>query len=246
MKHYLITRWNVDIYDSNWLKERQRLFERFCLPSVRSQTNSDFEWLLISDQRTPDKFRSILDSYPATVVYVDFSSYKFNTPALKADVSDIMRRSVQLECIGDIVSSHIGHQDTDYVITSRCDSDDALSIDHIEKVQRLAKENWNGRSFWLSLTQGYKLQEGIVYPVHSIHNPFISRVEAPSELITCYDTCHTLVRDSVDKTISIGSYEPTWLQVIHGSNLMNKVRRIIEEFPEEQISGRFKYEYGNR
>ena len=168
MKHYLVTRWNCDLYDLNWLKRRQKVFERFCLPSVMSQTQKDFEWLLISDSRTPDEFRVVLDSYPATVIYPKFNSYQFEIPdVIKEDTSEVMKRSIKLECIREIVAEHIGVQDTEYVITSRCDNDDAISIDHISKIQKFAEANWHGESFWLSLTQGYKWRDGIAYSVQT-------------------------------------------------------------------------------
>ncbi|MFX1384904.1 MAG: DegT/DnrJ/EryC1/StrS family aminotransferase [Promethearchaeota archaeon] len=51
MKHYLVTCWNVDLYDLGWLQRRQKVFERFTLPSVEGQKNKNFEWLLITGYR---------------------------------------------------------------------------------------------------------------------------------------------------------------------------------------------------
>ena len=65
MKHYLVTRWNVDLFDLGWLQRRQKIFEKFTLPSVEGQHNQNFEWLFISDSRTPDKFKNVLERYPA-------------------------------------------------------------------------------------------------------------------------------------------------------------------------------------
>ena len=62
--------------DPEWLKGRQTLFEKFCLPSVLSQTNKDFEWILVADERTPEEFKKVIEAYPATVVYGDFAWYE--------------------------------------------------------------------------------------------------------------------------------------------------------------------------
>ncbi|MHA2374453.1 MAG: glycosyltransferase, partial [Candidatus Thorarchaeota archaeon] len=134
MKHYLVTQWNCDLYDLDWLKRRQVVFERFCLPSVESQTTKDFEWVLVSDSRTPDEFKNVLDSYPATVIYHDFENYEWKAPDV-SKLSEIMQLSTRLEYIQDIVADFIGEQDTDYIITSRCDNDDSISLDHIERTQ---------------------------------------------------------------------------------------------------------------
>ena len=58
-KHYIITRFNLSqrwdkdslgnkVLDDNWLKNRFQLFENYCFPSLKSQTNKNFEWWVLN------------------------------------------------------------------------------------------------------------------------------------------------------------------------------------------------------
>jgi len=243
MRHFLVTQWNCDQYDLAWLKRRQKVFERFCLPSVKSQSCKDFEWLLVSDSRTPDEFKKVLDSYPATVIYYDFEHYDWDEHAPPCnDLSPIMKRSTQLEYIKPVLVDHIGTEDTDYVITSRCDNDDVLAIDHIERIQRFSHDQWRFSrkdKFWVSFVRGMKWCHGKVYPFNSNNNPFISFVENPEDLQTCYQVCHTLALKTDYPFYGVREGSPTWLQVIHDENLLNKLMRYRGEAPDSTIRDRF-------
>jgi hypothetical protein len=235
MKHYLITPWNVDMVDLEWLKARQILFEKFTLPSVLSQTNKNFEWIIVSDHRTPDSFRKVLDSYPATVLYADFDL----TNIKLAQTSH--RRGVRLEeSIAAPLREYLKDVDTDYIITSRLDNDDAISVDHVDKVQRFARERkCDGMPFWLNMQRGYKWCSGNVYPIGALQNPFISMVEEQGELLTAYRCSHKVVHKHA-RMEQVREGHPTWMQVIHGANLLNKLMRYRGEMPFSNVRDIFK------
>ena len=239
MKHYLVTPWNVGMTDLEWLKSRQVLFERFCLPSVISQTNQNFEWVIVSDSKTPDSFRQVLDAYPATVLYADFA----------CDFSSLKTKTIKAvrleEAIADPLREYLKHCDADYIITSRLDNDDAISVDHIEKIQKFAKERkGSGMPFWLNLQRGYKWCGGKVYPIGALYNPFISMVEKPGELLTAYRCSHKVAFKHA-RVEQIREGHPTWLQVIHGKNLLNKLMRYRGEAPFSTVEHLFNIKGGS-
>ena len=47
------------VNDLNWLKHRYYLFETFCFPSILSQTNKNFKWLVFFDKDTPSEYVDI-------------------------------------------------------------------------------------------------------------------------------------------------------------------------------------------
>lgn len=76
VKHFVITLFNIKIYQKDkakrdvltdeWLRERLDLFERYCLPSMKQQTDKDYVWLCLFDKET----RAIadrLEAYKAAV-----------------------------------------------------------------------------------------------------------------------------------------------------------------------------------
>ncbi len=244
MKHYLITVWNVNNLDPEWLKERHRLFEEYCLPSVMAQTNKDFEWILVADSRTPKQFRRKLRAYPASVLYHDFGATEW-------DLNPATQPRHNLACnleyaVAAPLSSYIGTPDTDYIITSRLNSDDAISIDYIDRVQKNATPGEEGGRFWVNLTKGYKLVDSYVYNHSGLQNPFISFVEPPEEILTTYQVTHG---EAIQTGYPVRQVEgePTWLHIAHHGNLLNTVRRNRKrkfegKKPFSTVADRFKVE----
>ena len=236
MKHFLITQWNIDMYDMNWLLERQKLFEKYTLPSIEGQHNKDFEWLLISDARTPDSFKNVMDRWPARTIYKDWSNYQWaELPGIKVDSP--MGLAVRIETIADVVAEAIGQQDTDYVITSRLDNDDIIAKEHMSRIQGYASELWEtkGLKFWVTMTRGYRLCGDKIYPINSKCSSFVSFVEDPENLQTCYACVHTMTeRDAKSKGfpfVILREGEPTWAEVIHPGTVMNRLKRYRGERP---------------
>jgi len=242
MKHYLVTLWNVDLYDLGWLERRQELFERFTVPSVEAQKNKNFEWLLISDVRTPEKFQKVLNGYPAKVLYQDWENYNWAVPP--SGLSESMNLAVRIETVGDVVAKFIGGQNTDYVITSRLDNDDMLASEYTDYVQRFAASSWEKRDadkFWLSLVRGYRWHEDKMYPFSSLANSFVSFVESPQDLKTCYTCVHTLAKSGEYPIEGVRHGPPQWSEVIHGENVLNRLKRWRGEKPASSERSRFNW-----
>lgn len=233
MRHYLVTLWNVDCYDIGWLERRAKVFEKFTLPSVEGQINKNFEWLFISDARTPDKFKNILERYPARTYYHDFEHHNWKCPKLLNETK--MQFSVRIETIPEVIKAAVGHHDVECLITSRLDNDDILAAEHMDRIQHHVKRAWErdrkGTSFWLSLVRGfrYRVDEGKMYPFNSRNNSFLSFVEPPDDVKSCYQCVHTLAAESGYDTEIVRQGEPTWAEVIHGENVLNRVKRFKGE-----------------
>ena len=68
-QHYLITRFNlkkegwdtsknnIPVLTEEWLERRFKLFETFCFPSVKHQSNQNFTWFVYFDVDTPKVFK---------------------------------------------------------------------------------------------------------------------------------------------------------------------------------------------
>src|SRR5690554_6693491 len=73
MNHYLITRFNVRSKDwhhtrrgapvqtDEWLHDRFKIFEKYCLPSVAQQSNPHFTWCVFFDSETPVSYKKRID-----------------------------------------------------------------------------------------------------------------------------------------------------------------------------------------
>lgn len=119
MKHYILTRYNLGIYSKDnpynhvvknpteWLEHRKRIFNEYCLPSVKAQTCQDFTWIIAFDPYTPSKVIEELD-FPDNAVIV------------------MMQPHLYLRTL---------EPESDWLITSRFDNDDSYRIDFVEVLQ---------------------------------------------------------------------------------------------------------------
>ncbi len=74
-EHFIITRFNLrqenwdttknktQINSEFWIKNRFELFDKYCFPTVKAQTNQNFKWLVFFDVQTPKEYREIVVNY---------------------------------------------------------------------------------------------------------------------------------------------------------------------------------------
>ena len=132
-QHFVLTRFNVNIgphrrtWDDAWLASRFRLFEEYCLPSMRSQTSQQFTWLIFfatSSRATIERY--LADVPPMPNLQPVFTDSVFG-PATTREA---------------VVSRHDGVSDR--LITTRLDCDDALRSDFVQRLQAVRPERPRG------------------------------------------------------------------------------------------------------
>jgi hypothetical protein len=219
MKHFIITRFNLKnkqhlknnlIVNPNsltWLESRFKVFEAYCLPSVKNQSNQDFEWCVCFDTDTPEYYKNKIKVLTRNhknyhILFVD------GFPNLKKDVIHF-------------ISSQIKESDR-FIITSRLDNDDILHKDFIRTIQSKFVEHHNTI---IDLNIGYQLltntkqkEELLLYK--SKLNPFISLIEKSNSIKTILNKQHNQWDNSYNKI----NYKktPLWIQLIHNENILNK------------------------
>ena len=125
LDHIFLTRFNLPSggheslvrAQEGWLQQRVELFEMYCLPSVLTQTSSNFHWIVYFDPQSPDWLRQRISEWRRNSVL---------TPIYRATV-------VRTEMHGDILST-IGKRGGD-LLTTNLDNDDGLASDFVERLQ---------------------------------------------------------------------------------------------------------------
>lgn len=210
--HVLLTRFNLPSLGAEsivraqdgWLADRSELFERWCLPSVRSQSSKKFQWIIYFDPQSPtwllDRIR---DSWgPGTF-----------TPFFREEVS-------QNELLADI-RAITGAQGAT-LLTTNIDNDDALATDFVDRVQAAAPREARAAIF---LVNGLITRDGDVYRHRDRHNAFCSVTEPWAGAKTCWLDWHVSLGNHMP-VIEVGG-APAWLQVVHGKNVSNRVRGML-------------------
>jgi hypothetical protein len=226
--HIVLTRFNVRVnysasrtgIDPDWLAHRFQLFEQFCYPSMRSQVNQNFKWLVFFDSETPIAFKQKIAGYAEwhhfIPVYVD------------GEFTSALNRTTVL--------AHLP-QDTEFLITTRLDNDDAVSRDFIEVIQA---NFWHQSLEFINLTNGYVWSDGRLYSFQYLKNPFMSLIERIQQ--RSLDGFKTVLCGEHTQLAAIGAIKqvktvPTWLQVVHGKNVSNRIRGVRE--PVQKLGERF-------
>lgn len=251
-RHLVITTFNVPITDDidayprrldpRWLADRFTLFEKYCLPSVRSQSSQDFTWVVYFDSRTPAVFRERIRGY---------GEYRNFVPVFADDQYIITERY-----LGDLT------RNCRFLITTKLDNDDAMARDYVGAIQA----QFDQQPFtFLNFTRGLVLCDGRLYCSENFSNPYISLIESINgfrtieprddpdmRLITSepawvngFKTAYCLNHARLDDLglatqVSTG---PMWLQVVHGRNTLETgPGREATRQPLRRLRGRFDVE----
>ncbi|XHX77229.1 MAG: glycosyltransferase [Stenomitos frigidus ULC029] len=216
--HFFLTKFNVRSFpdkkpgcELNWLENRFNLFDQYCFPSVRNQSNQDFKWLVFFDVDTPENFKQKISAYAS--VWSNFVPVYLSCPLpygeFPDEVRDVVRNLIPTDC--------------EYLITTWLDNDDAIHKDYVQVIQ----DNFNHQeSETINFIFGYQLASSKLYLDFEFANHFISLIEKykPDSFHTCLCRPHKKLYEvctSAKKVLC----KPLWLEVVHGSNYMNVYRR---------------------
>ncbi len=233
--HFLITRWNVVSpfglkginLNKEWLQNRIQLFNQYTYPSVAGQIGAENTvWLLCVDERTPSGLLPYLPRGP-----IGPSGIK---------VLHILCPSSR-ERWKDGLREFLRQSPDDVVMTTRLDSDDALSSKFCKATRDLVEGN-RYQSGCYDFPSGLSFQslheticrQIIDYAAHATAlSPFFTMVERrspASPILTALGVDHGVQKRN-GPTVLDSNFQPAWLQVIHGSNQKNVAGTVIERRP---------------
>ena len=218
-KHILITRFNLSkkwdsdkfgntILDENWLKDRYELFENYCLPSIKAQTNKNFEWWVYFDKETDDFYKeknnTIKSEFPNFIPFYEesYDDFEHNLPL------DLFNK--------------IKIEDKEWLITSRLDNDDMLANDTIDVIQKGFE---NKDMLLLEIPYGLTMQVAeynCLRKFKSKLNPFISLIECITNKTTTKSVFYHQHNQWTSVETKNVSKKTQWIQVIHEKNVFNR------------------------
>ena len=213
-QHFLITRFNlkktdwttnkknVAVLTEEWHKNRFKLFTDYCFPSVASQVNKNFIWIVFFDTSTSETYRKIIASLEK-----EMSNFK----PIFIDGMDLFLPSIK---------EYIENFDEDYIITTGIDNDDCISNFFIDEIQN----KFNKQEFMLlDFVDGYTIQTQseikIGKKLHQ-YNPFISLFEKNDNPKTIKNVSHRNWKK--EKNVVQIRDVRIWSSVIHHENKVNE------------------------
>jgi hypothetical protein len=206
LNNYLITRFNVPykkLYRNNddkkeWMKERKKLFEKYCLPSVLNQSSNNFKWIICISPNTRKKNLAYFDDLKQKV-----DGVKYLKVGSMYEVKKV---------VGKLILKNT--EKGTYVSTTRLDTDDVICRDIISTIETVF--NFQNRQP-ISWAKGYQLliKKNILRVVDYPRGPFKSLIEKNDGSI---ETVHGKEHMRWDEQKELYG-KPYWCQVIHESNV---------------------------
>lgn len=226
MKHFLITRFNLKnpewldqnkeyyVLSDNWLKDRFDIFETYCLPSVKNQSNQNFIWLVFFDVDTPKHFLSKIHE-----IAENFENFK----PIFIDGFKELGNELKLQ-----IERNQLHTD-DYFITTRLDNDDIIHKDFIKTIQDLYIPQ--SKSI-IDLRLGYQviLLKNNTTEIRNFkvsYNPFLSVITKLSDFDNLMTQKHNYWKVIPHKIIH--DTQHMWIQVIHQNNKLNQKQKALKK-----------------
>lgn len=211
-EHVLMTRFNLATpgYESElrnqegWLEERFALFEKICLPSVASQTKTDFSWIIYFDVDTPSPFKARVEELKKQFPFHAYYTHLFPSSGWSRSIHEVLE------------------PESDLVLTTRLDNDDALTSDHIERLHHAVEEN----KFMLggyNFRTGYIISNRKLYRLTHPRNAFFSWLAPTAEEIKTAPAIQHMELFQHGPVFQIEG-DGAWVQIVHGSNVSNKTR----------------------
>lgn len=213
-EHIILTRFNLPTPGREaairarpgWLARRFDLFESICLPSVVSQIEQDFLWIIYFDVATPQAFRDRIDRLRRRYPFIPFFTGMFEDTGWSRSLRNVL---------------HDAGRSPKWILTTRLDSDDALSRDYTQRVQQVARRSRTPKA--LNITRGCIRTQNNAYEVTHPSNAFFSLLEPyDGPVRTAAAIQHMNLHGHLPVTQIDGP--PGWLQVVHGDNVSNKIR----------------------
>ena len=225
LQHFLLTRFNILLWTKDkegnpvrtiqWLEHRFSLFEKYCLPSVKNQTCQDFEWIILFDSKTPEKYKEKIESlrndYPQIIpVYVKPEYGRF--------FADIFRMEMEKRLKAK------------RVISTYLDNDDALNCRFVEDLHKRVPLVGDGTFFYYDEGCQYYTEGEYMMRIHYPRNHFVSVVESadPASVKGIFGYGgHYYINTINGAKIERIKNLPMWCEVVHEKNMLNDANFLL-------------------
>ncbi|NDV93822.1 hypothetical protein D0T84_02675 [Dysgonomonas sp. 521] len=228
-KHFVITLFNLRLSwttdkknnrtgTDRWLAERFDLFDKYCFPSVSTQTNKNFVWLCLFDIDTPLAYKERIKEYEAKCPQM--AVCYFRPEDMEGDWVDHFK---------DIIKGYMSADDA-YLIITNADNDDMIHQNMVERIQSEFEKNHKEGVYSMLYGYQYFPDNGLLLKMRYPHNHFLSLVERYNpDFKTLKSEAHGRIRRYYDN-VDIED-EPYWVEFVHSRNVNNSLR----------ITSRIKY-----
>ena len=222
-KHFILTRFNlIDLanyhvsYDyvnsDEYLSKRFHLFDTYCFPSISNQTNKNFTWILLFNDKFPEKWKKKLEEY------------KQICPNMEFCYMPIIHEGKWKESLTRVVKNELNalENNPQYLLTTRFDNDDALHFSFVDSIQKHFLEHQEEAIINYANGLQYIPKYNILKNFRVINGHFGTLIEKNDNKIrTVLSFSHNPLPDDLPSVKSLRIKKRMWLESIHSTNVFN-------------------------
>lgn len=179
------------------------------------QTCQNFEWIVLFDSKTPERFRDKIETYQKLCPQI---VPVFVNPERGPFFATIFREEI------------VKRLHDERVVTTYLDNDDALNVQFVDDLQRRVKALDNGTFIRYSDGYQYYTEGHFLLQIHYPRNHFVSVIEkgdpATVRGIFGYGG-HFHIDENKQARIENISRQPMWCEVVHEKNMINDAYFLI-------------------
>ena len=212
-----------------WMMRRLPLFERTCLPAMYNQEFKPDLWMVgVRSELMKD-----LESEPFT--QLPFVRLVAQYPLDEGPCEHPEHFNSAINVFGTAIASELP-TDATHVLTIRLDNDDIIHPYYVAVIRRYAEfvaaDSIDISDHVLSMAFGLQRNQKEYSPILYPNGPFQSRLEkvGSTPFLTAYDGNHIHLFNQKSVHI-IMTKVPMWIQVMHGENVSNSIKRNAIRFP---------------
>jgi hypothetical protein len=229
--------YNMYSGENPWIKERLKMFNKYCVNAFANQTDPNFHLFLFCDKNTPSPYKQeLLDlesKYKFITIIWDFEKALGNGLTREEQNNKILEYYLKVRS-----------NNSDDIICSRFESDDIPEVRYNEVVKLAVDSTTNPI---ISLAKGlyWDLNTDQFLDSTFPQGPFVSVKSSLKNFISPYKVNHTKMITE-EKGLPIPTQENLWIQLVHGDNIWNRLDRMpgkpIPKPPIDYLKTYFAYE----
>ena len=243
LQHFILTRFNLLLWNKDkerkpvrtvkWLEHRFELFVNYCLPSVKNQTCKKFEWIVLFDSTTPERFKERIEEWQKECpqlkpIYVVPKDGHLFAQVFREEVVRRLKNSSTSEAVNTsattLTCSASVQEFNGRVLTTYLDNDDALNVRFVEDLQKRVQALADGTFIYYTNGYQYFTDHQYLMKKHYTRNNFVSVIESsiPATVKTIYGFGSHYYIDKIEGArIEYVKNLPMWSQVVHERNMGN-------------------------
>lgn len=211
-----------------WFEERNKLFEKYTLPSVINQSLKPQAWYIYIETGFESKLPNSLTN-GGFDIKINIVSINSNNESYSSAISRAINNEKNISEFSEVITC------------TRIDNDDAFEADFLLAIDTIARNGTFNNDCIVTLPIGAQLdtKTNEINLYVFTNNHFLTSFHRKNEILISHvhSFDHTFTFNESREVEIVCTSQPMWLEVVHGSNLRNRFKQGLPKISLNSESG---------